>query len=295
MNESAAVEIKNLRKLYGKFEALKGVDLRVERGTIFGLLGANGAGKSTMIKILVGSSQTNGGEVQVLGLNPFKDTAEVRSRIGYMPQAPALYEDLSARDNINFFGTSHRLPNLKQRVDEVLEFTELSKRQRDPAYAFSGGMKQRLSLACAIVHEPEVLFLDEPTAGVDPKLREAFWKHFRELANRGHTLFVSTHLMDEAMLCDKLAIMAEGEILACDTPKSILRLGNSRVHVWHDGSEDSFDITNYPVQLPGILQKYNLNSAITKIEIEEDTLETIMLRMIDGHRNGNSQKEATHA
>jgi len=281
MTEVTAVEIKGLRKLYGKFEALKGINLEVEPGTIFGLLGANGAGKTTMIKILVGSARLSSGEVRVMGLNPFKETARLRAITGYMPQAPALYEDLSARDNLSFFGAAHHLPHLKQRVAEVLEFTKLTSRQNDPVYAFSGGMKQRVSLACALIHQPQVLFLDEPTAGIDPRLRVAFWQHFRELARQGNTLFVSTHLMDEALLCDKLAVMRDGVVLVSDTPKNIMRMGRSRVHIWRGAEEKVFTVTNYPSQLPSLLQDYQLDPAITKIELEEDTLETIVLELIN--------------
>ncbi len=277
----AAVDIRGLRKLYGKFEALKGVDLKVEPGTIFGLLGANGAGKTTMIKILVGSSNLSGGEVRVMGLNPFKDTARLRAITGYMPQSAALYEDLSARDNLNFFGAAHHLPHLKQRVAEVLEFTKLTSRQNDPVYAFSGGMKQRVSLACALIHQPQVLFLDEPTAGVDPKLRESLWQHFRELARQGNTLFVSTHLMDEALLCDKLAVMRDGVVLVSDTPKNIMQMGHSRVHIWQGVEEKVVTLTNYSNQLPTLLQEYQLDPRITKIELEEDSLETIVLELIN--------------
>ena len=190
-----AIAVDGVRKRYGRIEALKGVSLEVGRGEIFGLLGANGAGKSTLIKILVGSSRPSAGAVEVLGLDPTRQAGALRQQIGYMPQAPALYEDLSPRDNVRFFGQAHRLEHLEERIDEVLAFTNLRDRERDPVYGFSGGMKQRVSLACALVHRPRALFLDEPTAGIDPKLREAFWQHFRDLAAGGATLLVSTHLM----------------------------------------------------------------------------------------------------
>ncbi len=194
-----AIKIEKVHKSFGTFEALKGVSMQVERGQIFGLLGANGAGKSTLIKILVGSSKINGGKVEVLGLDPIRQANLLRRQIGYMPQAPALYEDLSPRDNIRFFAKAHHLDHLEKHLDEVLEFTNLRNREKEAVFGFSGGMKQRVSLACALIHQPAALFLDEPTAGVDPKLREAFWQHFRDLAARGITLFISTHLMDEAL------------------------------------------------------------------------------------------------
>jgi ABC-2 type transport system ATP-binding protein len=283
MNENAdpAILIENIKRLYGRIVALAGVDMRVEKGAIFGLLGPNGAGKSTLIKVLVGSTRPNQGQVRVLGLNPFKEAQKLRGLIGYMPQTPALYEDLSARDNIRFFGAAHHLPDLDQQVNRVLDFSGLTGRAGDAVSGFSGGMKQRVSLACALVQQPRALFLDEPTAGVDPKLKEAFWQHFRELAAQGVTLFISTHLMDEALLCDRLAIMQDGGVLVCDTPKNIMLRGNTTVKVWRGDKLEQHSITEYPTQLPGILQKYGLDPSVTRLELEQDTLETIMLRLIN--------------
>ncbi len=288
-NTDKAIIVEGLRKQYGKIEALKGVNVQVDRGQIYGLLGANGAGKSTLIKILVGSSRPNAGTVQVLGLDPFKQAAALRRQIGYMPQSPALYEDLSARDNITFFGAAHHMPNFKGRVDEVLEFTALSSRQNDSVYGFSGGMKQRVSLACALIHQPQALLLDEPTAGVDPQLKEIFWQHFRELAAQGVTIFISTHLMDEALFCDRLAIMRDGAVLVEDTPKNILRRGHTVVKIWRGDQLDEQVITNYPTELPGVLQKYHFDPTVTRLELEEDTLEKIMLRLISAKENSPEQ------
>ncbi|GIV95632.1 MAG: hypothetical protein KatS3mg057_0289 [Herpetosiphonaceae bacterium] len=278
---ASAISVSGLRKLYGRFEALKDVSLTVERGEIFGLLGANGAGKSTLIKVLVGSLKPSAGSVQVLGLDPIKQAQLLRRQIGYMPQVPALYEDLSPRDNVRFFGKAHGLANLERRIDEVLEFVNLRSRERDPVYSFSGGMKQRVSLACALIHAPRLLLLDEPSAGVDPKLREAFWQHFRELAANGVTLLVSTHQMDEAFHCDRVAIMRDGLFLACDTPKNLMRRGRAQISIWRGAEVDRHAVTNYAEQLPGILRRYNLDPSITRVEIEEDTLEAIVLDMIN--------------
>ena len=280
-NNGPAIHIEGIKRSYGHIEALRGVDMQVEKGTIFGLLGSNGAGKSTLIKVLVGSTRPSAGHVRGLGLDPFKDARKSRELLGYMPQAPALYEDLSARDNIHFFGASHRLPDLAGQVERVLTFTDLVARAGDAVSGFSGGMKQRVSLACALVHQPQVLFLDEPTAGVDPLLKEAFWEHFRQLASEGVTLFISTHLMDEALLCDKLAIMRAGTVLACDTPQNILLRGNSTVKIWRGQKLERETISQYPTQLPGLLQSYGLDPAITKLELDQDNLETIMLRLIN--------------
>lgn len=291
-NNDPAIQVENIKRKYGHIEALRGVNLQVEKGTIFGLLGSNGAGKTTLIKVLVGSTRPNEGQVRVLDLDPFKDSRKLRELLGYMPQAPALYDDLSARDNVRFFGQSHRLPDLGEQVERVLEFTNLTERAGDAVSGFSGGMKQRVSMACALVHKPQALFLDEPTAGVDPILKENFWEHFRQLAAQGVTLFISTHLMDEALLCDKLAIMRDGEVLVCDTPQNIMLQGNTTVKIWRSNRLDRHTVAEYPTQLPGLLQNYGLDPAITRLELDQDNLETIMLRLINAKPGANTDQTA---
>ncbi len=250
--------------------------LEVRAGEIFGLLGPNGAGKTTVIRILTGSARATGGTARVLGGDP----KQARHETGYMPQAPALYEDLTPRDNLRFFGRAHAIGKLESRIDELLDFSNLRSRERDPVYTFSGGMKQRVSLACALVHRPRVLLLDEPTAGVDPRLRAEFWKHFRDLARGGAALLISTHQMDEALLCDRLAVLSEGRMIACDTPKNLLDRGTTRIRVWR--GEESVEQTagNYSEHLPDLLRSYGLDPAVTRIEIERDTLDEIILRWI---------------
>ena len=276
-----AIEVSGLAKRYGRFEALRGVDLSVRRGEVFGLVGPNGAGKTTLIKGLVGALRPSGGIVGVMGLSPLKDRAELRRRIGYMPQGPALYEDLSARGNIAFFGAAHGTEGLRKRVDEVLNFTELSERADDPVHTFSGGMKRRVSLACALVHEPEVIFLDEPTAAVDPQLRSRFWKTFRELARGGTTLFISTHLMDEAVLCDRIAILRKGGIIANDTPTSIIEKGETHLVVERGATEEKETIGGHPEDLAAALRPYGLREDVTAVDVETDTLEAVVLSLIE--------------
>jgi ABC-2 type transport system ATP-binding protein len=280
------IQIDQLSKNYGHINALRLVSLTVNKGEIFGLLGPNGAGKTTLMRMLTGSSKPSSGTLTVLGRDPVRDSAAVRRSIGYMPQAPALYEDLTPRDNIRFFGRAHNLDNLDQRIDQLLDFSKLRARERDAVYTFSGGMKQRVSLACALVHRPPVLMLDEPTAGVDPRLRAEFWNHFRDLARGGATLLISTHLMDEALRCDRLAILLDGALLACDTPKKLLERGRSHVHIWRRAddseAESVADVTeNYAEALPQLLRKHGLDPAVTRIEIERDTLEQIVLSLTE--------------
>jgi ABC-2 type transport system ATP-binding protein len=276
-----SIEVSGLTKRYGRVEALGGADLSVGRGEVFGLVGPNGAGKTTLIKGLVGALRPSGGTARVMGLNPLKDRAELRQRIGYMPQGAALYEDLSARDNVGFFGAAHRAPDLKKKVDEVMHFTDLLGRADDPVHTFSGGMKRRISLACALVHRPEVIFLDEPTAAVDPQLRSRFWKTFRELAGDGATLFISTHLMDEAMLCDRIAILRKGRIIATDTPRSLLEEGRTRLRVVQDGTDTEETIGAHPEDLAAALRPYGLQTSVTAIDVETDSLEAIVLSLIE--------------
>jgi ABC-2 type transport system ATP-binding protein len=282
MKDRASIHIQNLHKYFGKVQALKDVNLTVDSGQIYGLLGPNGAGKTTLIRLLIGATKPTSGDLSVLSLNPGKQKRALRQKIGYMPQSPALYEDLSPADNIRFFGRAHQTGKLSKRVDEVLEFVGLSQRAHDPVYKFSGGMKQRVSLACALVHQPQMLFLDEPTSGIDPKLREAFWEHFRGLTATGVTIIVSTHQMDEALYCDKLAILHEGRLLADDTPSKLLWNSRAKIKIWRGPSVSEQVVTNYPQALPGLLQNDGLDPAINRIEIEEDRLEAIVLRMING-------------
>jgi ABC-2 type transport system ATP-binding protein len=282
-----AIEISGLTKRYGRVEALGGVDLSVRRGEVFGLVGPNGAGKTTLIKALVGALRPSDGEVWVMGLNPLKDRAELRQKIGYMPQGPALYEDLSARGNVGFFGAAHRTPDLRKKVDEVMIFADLSERANDPVHTFSGGMKRRVSLACALVHRPEVIFLDEPTAAVDPQLRSRFWKTFRELAREGTTLFISTHLMDEAMLCDRIAILRQGRIIANDTPRAILEMGKTHLVVEREGAEEEEEtIGGHPEDLAAALRPYGLHPGVTAVDVETDSLEAVVLSLIEREEVG---------
>jgi ABC-2 type transport system ATP-binding protein len=274
-----AIEIKNISKSFGKFQALKQVNLNVPKGCIFGLLGPNGAGKTTLIKAIAGALKPTGGGATVLGLDPLKNRWEIRRKIGYMPQTASLYGDLSARQNISFFGKAQGVKNLTKEVDRILEFTELTDRASDKVRNFSGGMQKRVSLACALIHQPEILFLDEPTAAVDPHLKLRTWELFGELSKQGVTIFVSTHLMDEALKCDMLGILRNGELLAADTPSNILALGKTRLNVVKNGERIVKEVSSDPSIVLSELKSFGLDSSISKIEIDADDLETILLSL----------------
>ncbi|CAG0972902.1 putative multidrug ABC transporter ATP-binding protein YbhF [Anaerolineae bacterium] len=278
---TAAIQVEGLVKHYGQIHALRGLNLTVQEGEIFGLLGANGAGKTTLIKSLIGLTRPDQGRALVLGLDPQRHKNAVRRQIGYMPQSPVLYEDLSARENLVFLGKAHAIPDLKARIEETLAFIQLEGRADDPVYGFSGGMKQRLSLACALLHHPRMLFLDEPTTGVDPKLREAFWNTFRRMAQEGTTILLSTHQMDEALYCDRLAVMRDGQVLTSDTPKSLMARGSTVVKVWRGGEAHTARFRNYAAALPQLLRQHHLDPQIERIEVEHDNLEAVVLELIN--------------
>lgn len=274
------IEVNGLKKYYGDVHALNGVELTVFRGEIFGLLGPNGAGKSTLMKSLVGSLKPTAGEIRLLGHTLPHQRKTVQQVIGYMPQSPALYEDISVRDNIRFFARAHRVDNLDKRIDEVIEFTALTDKRNKPVRTLSGGMKQRVSLACALVHNPEILFLDEPTAGVDPQLRDNFWQYFRELAARGVTIFITTHLMDEAEDCHRLGIIQGGRILKVDTVENIFALGKQVVSIKQE--EHWQQIPRTADSLASALYPYGLTPAVQEIQIQREGLQQIILKLCEG-------------
>lgn len=275
-----AIEIVNLSKNYGKIGALRNMGLEVPEGTIYGLVGPNGSGKTTLIKALVGSLRPNSGYAKVLGLDPLKDKWKLRKQIGYMPQSPALYDDLSARDNILFFGKAQDVPDLQKKVDEILSFAELTSRANDAVRTFSGGMKKRVSLCCALIHNPKIIFLDEPTSAVDPHLKMQSWILFRKLTQSGVTIFISTHQMDEAMLCDKVTILCNGEILAVDTPQNILKRGKTRLKISVNNEERTDVIDSTSKDLADELKKFGLEKNISAVELHSDNIEDIILAII---------------
>lgn len=277
MQEASVVIASDLVKRFGAVTALAGIDLDIQRGEVFGLIGPNGAGKTTLIRTVVGSLRPTAGRVAVLGLDPLADRWDLRSRIGYMPQQPALYPDLSARQNLAFFSAAHRRGTDRLSVEGTLDLIGLTGRAEDPVRTLSGGMQQRVSLACALVHEPEILILDEPTAGVDPELRATFWAHFRRVAAAGTTVIVSTHQMGEALECDRVALLRSGKIVAARDPLQLLRSHKATVHLWSNGRKRTLTMDDYPTELPNVMW-----SDVDRVEIELEPLDDIVLNLIKG-------------
>ena len=236
MQTTAVVEARDVSFSYGTREVLRGLSLSVSEGEIFGVLGANGSGKTTLMRMMVGLLSADGGELTVHGNTP---SARQAAQVGYMPQLSALYQELSARENVDFFARMYGMSDRRARaeaVDEAIAIVDLADRGGDTILNLSGGMRQRVSLAIALVNRPALLLLDEPTVGLDPDLRAAFWERFRQMANAGTTILISSHTMDDAAHCDRLAFLRDGRVIAMDTP-SALRAATGRA----DASlEDAF-------------------------------------------------------
>jgi ABC-2 type transport system ATP-binding protein len=219
--EPALIEVEHVTKVFGSVRALDDVTLSVGRGETFGLVGPNGSGKTTLIRLMLGLGHPTSGTIRVLG-HTMPDRS-IAGQIGYMTQASALYNELSIRENLTFFGSLYGLRGaaLQQRLRETIDLVDLTGRINSPVQTLSGGMRQRVSLACALVHQPRLLFLDEPTVGIDPELRHTFWDYFGRLNAQGVSIVISTHYMDEAARCHRLGLLRFGHLLAADTPDAL--------------------------------------------------------------------------
>ncbi|MEM7568445.1 MAG: ABC transporter ATP-binding protein [Pseudomonadota bacterium] len=255
-----AIDVRGLSKSFGDKTVVRDFDIRVPRGAIYGFLGPNGSGKTTTIRMLCGLLTADGGDGRCLGFDVMREHAAIKERVGYMTQKFSLYGDLTIRENLTFFARLHGRKPLKSVVDEVLEEYDLTARADQLAGALSGGWKQRLALATCTLNQPDLLLLDEPTAGVDPKARRDFWDRIRAMARRGVTTLVSTHYMDEAVQCDNIAFIAYGNKLI-DAPSAALakEVGLATFRAKGTGLSELYDDLEH---LPGVEQRARFGDAI---------------------------------
>lgn len=223
MNSKKVIQVERLTKMFGDFIAVNAITFEVEKGEIFGFLGANGAGKTTAMKMLIGISKPTSGKAKVAGYDVFTETESIKRNIGYMSQKFALYDDLTVKENITFFGGIYGLSRkrIKEKSNALIEELGLEEIANQLVGSLPLGWKQKISFSVSLLHDPKIVFLDEPTGGVDPITRRQFWELIYKAANLGTTVFVTTHYMDEAEYCDRVSIMVNGKIEALDTPKKL--------------------------------------------------------------------------
>ncbi len=223
MKNYNVIEVENLTKKFGDFTAVNSISFEVKKGEIFGFLGANGAGKTTAMKMLIGIAKPTSGKAQVAGFDVFTHPEDIKKNIGYMSQKFALYDDLTVKENITFFGGIYGLSRakIKEKRSELVQELGLEDIVNELVGSLPLGWKQKISFSIALLHSPTIVFLDEPTGGVDPITRRQFWEMIYKSANNGTTIFVTTHYMDEAEYCDRVSIMVDGKIEALDTPKNL--------------------------------------------------------------------------
>ena len=288
------IEVTNLRKAYGNLVAVDGVSFTVADGETFGLLGPNGAGKTTTMHMVTGALAPDAGVININGQQA-PQRADVRHRLGLAPQSIALYESLTAEENLSFFGKLYGLTGakLRQRVDFALELSGLIDRRRDLVRTYSGGMKRRLNLACALVHDPSVVFLDEPTVGVDPQSRNHLFDTIEKLAGEGRTIIYTTHYMEEAQrLCDRVAIMDHGKILALDTIPGLIAQNGGQAWIEAELAELPASTAALPAKLEGSKLRYAterpmeeatrlaaLGLKLTSFRIDQPDLEKVFLNL----------------
>ncbi len=252
MNDALAIDVAGLSKRFGELVAVDDLALQVRRGEIYGFLGPNGSGKTTTIRMLCGLLTPDSGRGTCLGYDVIRETRQIKLNVGYMTQGFSLYQDLTIRENLDFTARIYGMPNRQEAVEESLRRLGLADRQKQLAGNLSGGWKQRLALAACMLHQPRLLLLDEPTAGVDPKARRDFWDEIHYLAGQGITVLVSTHYMDEAERCHRLAYIASGRLLAQGTVSEVIQ--NSGIVTWTVECADLYALGAQLRGLPGISQ-----------------------------------------
>lgn len=285
MNETV-IQVENLTRRFGEFVAVDHVNFDVHRGEVVGYLGPNGSGKTTTIRMLLGLLEPSDGKATVLGFDAFRQSEEVRARAGYMSQKFAIYDELTVFENLTFYGGVYGIRD-KARIKQTLELVGLTGHDSTLTRSLSAGWRQRLALGIALVHEPKLLFLDEPTSGVDPTARRAFWDLIYELAESGVTILVTTHYMDEAEYCERVGIMRDGRLLAMDTPLKLKKdlISGDVWEVYVESLQDGLDV------LPGL-------NGVVRVGLAGDYLRTITERgkqkdelLIDLKNNGVNVRE----
>jgi ABC-2 type transport system ATP-binding protein len=272
------IKIDNLKKSYGDIAAVNGVSYSVARGEMFGLVGPDGAGKTTTIRMLIGLLKPDSGNAKILGYDLRTQKNKIKNEIGYLSQKFSLYGDLTIDENIEFFAEIHGVKDFEARRNELLEFTRLTPFRDRLADKLSGGMKQKLALACTLIHKPKIIFLDEPTTGVDPVSRRDFWKILSNLLHEGITIFMTTPYLDEAERCNKIALMNNGVIISWDSPKNVkASLKEQIVEIVCSPIRDAYNIiktdTEYEVQMYGD----RLNVALKSYDDQYKGLERLLL------------------
>jgi ABC-2 type transport system ATP-binding protein len=317
ISAEAALETSALSKSFGNFHAVREVTFSIPRGEIFGLLGPNGAGKTTMIRMLCGILLPTGGQASVLGFDVRQQAEQIKRRIGYMSQRFALYNDLTPVENISFYADIYSVPSAQRgrRVEDLLQMAGLSAHRDQLTRGLSGGWRQRLALACAIVHQPPMLFLDEPTAGVDPVSRREFWELIYSMAGEGVSVLATTHYMDEAEYCNRIGMMYQGELIALSSPDRLRRDHPGSLFVLDCDQPDLAEtaLRRMPrvlgVSVHGALLHVNAQAAEQKPEIEAElagagvtvrrleetqpSLEDVFIRLVDHQRGGQRAASET--
>ncbi|AOY98615.1 multidrug ABC transporter ATP-binding protein [Cupriavidus sp. USMAHM13] len=272
-----AIDVRGLSKRYGNRLVVDGLTMQVGHGEIFGFLGPNGSGKTTSIRMMCGLLTPDGGAGSCLGFDILRESAEIKRRVGYMTQRFSYWDDLSIRENLDFVARVYGMPRRREAVERALEDLGLAARAGQLAGALSGGWKQRLALAACLLHEPRLLLLDEPTAGVDPKARRDFWEQLHQLAARGISVLVSTHYMDEAERCHKLAYIAYGKLLAQGTAAEVV--AGQRLSTWSVLGDDLAALSQQLQGAPGVEQTVVFGNALHVTGRDADTLAATLARV----------------
>jgi len=250
MTESVVIDVRGMTKRFGDHTVVNGIDLQVRRGEVYGFLGPNGSGKTTFIRMLCGLLAADEGSGTCLGFDVIRESDSIKRQVGYMTQRFSFYEELSIAENLDFVARMYGVENRRNAVKESIERLGLAGRQKQLAGELSGGWKQRLALAACLIHNPRLLLLDEPTAGVDPKARRDFWDQIRELASQGLTFLITTHYMDEAERCDRLAYLSYGNLLTSGTAAEVI--AGAGLTTWSVGGPDLQEIARQLRGMPGV-------------------------------------------